>query len=174
MLLGWGACFKSTLLAAAESRGIEVRRLELAVAGETADAPYRFVELSMQVLLEISGSDQEREHLLEIASRGCAVSNTLRQGAKLTITPEQEAGAWVRRPARVAEEAGARRRGERIRGDESVESVNSIEEMVIMGMKSGTSSRRSICLSLHAVEYLVRDCLGGQEDPSAPPPARTR
>ncbi len=88
MLLGWGACFKSTLLAAAEGRGIEVNRLEIAVAGETADAPYRFAELRMRVLLEISGSDEERDHLLEIASRGCAVSNTLRQGAKLSITLE--------------------------------------------------------------------------------------
>lgn len=88
MLLGWGACFKSTLLAAAEGRGVEVNRLEIAVAGETADAPYRFAELRMRVLLEISGSDEERDHLLEIASRGCAVSNTLRQGAKLSITLE--------------------------------------------------------------------------------------
>jgi uncharacterized OsmC-like protein len=88
MLLGWGACFKSTLLAAAQARGIEVHRLELAVAGETADAPYRFVELNMRVVLEITGRDQEREHLLEVASRGCAVSNTLRQGAKLSITLE--------------------------------------------------------------------------------------
>ncbi len=88
MLLGWGACFKSTLLAAAEGRSIEVSRLEIAVAGETADAPYRFAELRMRVLLQISGSDEERDHLLEIASRGCAVSNTLRQGAKLSITLE--------------------------------------------------------------------------------------
>jgi uncharacterized OsmC-like protein len=92
MLLGWGACFKSTLLAAAESRGIEVRRLELAVAGETADTPYRFAGLDMRVTLEISGTDEERAHLVEIASRGCAVSNTLRQGAKLSIALEQEAG----------------------------------------------------------------------------------
>ncbi|HXW82683.1 MAG TPA: OsmC family protein [Acidimicrobiales bacterium] len=92
MLMGWAACFKSTLLAAAESRGIEVRRLELSVAGETADRPYRFVELTMKARLEISGSDQEREHLLEIAGRGCAVSNTLRQGAKLTISLEGETG----------------------------------------------------------------------------------
>ena len=88
MLLGWGACFKSTLLAAAEGRGIDVNRLEIAVAGETADAPYRFAELRMRVLLEISGSDEERDHLLELAGRGCAVSNTLRQGVKLSITLE--------------------------------------------------------------------------------------
>ena len=56
MLLGWGACFKSTLLAAAEGRGIDVNRLEIAVAGETADAPYRFAELRMRVLLEMSGA----------------------------------------------------------------------------------------------------------------------
>jgi uncharacterized OsmC-like protein len=99
MLLGWGACFKSTLLAAADSRGIEVRHLELAVVGETADAPYRFVELDMTVRLEISGSDQERQHLLEIASRGCAVSNTLRQAAKLTISLEEEAGSITKEEA---------------------------------------------------------------------------
>lgn len=92
LLLGWAACFKSTLLAAANARGVEVRHLELTVTGETANAPYRFSELTMNIRLEISGSEEERRHLIEVADKGCAVSNTLRKAAKLNFVLESEAG----------------------------------------------------------------------------------
>src|SRR5471030_1764484 len=55
MLMSWGACFKSTLLAAAEARNIEVLHLELAISGETADTPYRFEKIRMEIDLEIVG-----------------------------------------------------------------------------------------------------------------------
>jgi putative redox protein len=89
MLLGWGGCFKSTLLAAAEARDIAVHRLELSVAGETAETPYRFERVTMQVTLEADVDDAGRQKLIDIARNGCAVSNTLQRGVadmKITLT----------------------------------------------------------------------------------------
>lgn len=85
MLLGWGGCFKSTLIAAAEARDIEVRGLELAISGETADAPYRFERVNMSVSLDIDGDDDTKRKLIDIARNGCAVSNTLRRGTEMEI-----------------------------------------------------------------------------------------
>lgn len=87
MLLGWGGCFKSTLLAAAEARDIAVHRLELSIAGETADAPYRIEHVTMSVELEADTDDAGRQKLIDIARNGCAVSNTLQHGvADMEIT----------------------------------------------------------------------------------------
>jgi putative redox protein len=85
MLLGWGGCFKSTLIAAAEARDIEVRGLELSISGETADTPYRFERVSMSVSLDIDGDDDTKRKLLDIARNGCAVSNTLQRGTQIDI-----------------------------------------------------------------------------------------
>lgn len=80
MLLGWGGCFKSTLLAAAEARDIDIRRVELSIAGETADAPYRIAQVSMTVTIDADLDDAGKRRLIGIARNGCAVSNTLQRG----------------------------------------------------------------------------------------------
>ena len=85
MLLGWGACFKSTLLAAAEARGIEIRGLELSITGETADAPYRIEQVTMSAEVDADVDDDVKRKLLDIARNGCAVSNTLQRGARMEI-----------------------------------------------------------------------------------------
>ena len=85
MLLGWGGCFKSTLLAAAEARDITVRGLELSITGETADTPYRIEHVRMSVTLDADLDDDGKHKLIEIARNGCAVSNTLQRGAKMAI-----------------------------------------------------------------------------------------
>jgi len=85
MLLGWGGCFKSTLIAAAEARDIEIRGLELAISGETADTPYRIERVRMSVTLDIDGDDDIKRKLIDIARNGCAVSNTLQRGAEMDI-----------------------------------------------------------------------------------------
>lgn len=85
MLLGWGACFKSTLVAAAEARDIAIRRLELTISGETADAPYRFERVHMSVGLDADADDDTAHRLLDIARNGCAVTNTLRRGTRMEI-----------------------------------------------------------------------------------------
>lgn len=84
MLLGWGACFKSTLIAAADARSIPVDILRLAISGELVDGPYRFSSLSMDVVLE-GPTDEDREKLVTIARNGCAVSNTLARAVDMTI-----------------------------------------------------------------------------------------
>ncbi len=87
MLLGWGGCFKSTLLAAAEARDIDVRELELSITGETADAPYRFERVRMSVILDADIDEDGKQKLIDIARNGCAVSNTLQRGTEMEITP---------------------------------------------------------------------------------------
>ena len=87
MLLGWGGCFKSTLLAAAEARGIAVRGLELSISGETADTPYRIEHVRMRVALDADVDEDGRRKLIDIARNGCAVSNTLQRGARMDIEP---------------------------------------------------------------------------------------
>lgn len=76
VLLGWGACFKSTLLAAAQARGLDVSRLELEIEGETVEGPARFGRVSMKVLIEGPEPD-DRTKLVMMARNGCIVSNTL-------------------------------------------------------------------------------------------------
>jgi putative redox protein len=84
LLLGWGACFKSTLLAAALSREIDVTSLGLEIEGETADGPARFSRVSMVV--HLSGPDpSESSKLIDIARRGCIVSNTLAAAADMRV-----------------------------------------------------------------------------------------
>lgn len=85
MLLGWGACFKSTLLAAAEARDIAVTGLELSITGETADGPYRFARVHMSVTLDADVDEDGRRKLITIARNGCAVSNTLQRGTQMDI-----------------------------------------------------------------------------------------
>lgn len=86
MLLGWGGCFKSTLIAAAEARGIDIRDLELTIAGETADTPYRIKKVRMSVELDAEVDDDTKRKLIDIARNGCAVSNTLQLGAEMEIS----------------------------------------------------------------------------------------
>ncbi len=85
MLLGWGACFKSTLIAAALARDIAVTRLDLDISGDLIDTPARFSALRMKVLLEGPG-EEERQKLVTIARNGCAVSQTLARAADMEIT----------------------------------------------------------------------------------------
>ena len=84
MLLGWGACFKSTLIAAAEARSLPVDRLSLDISGELVDGPYRFASVTMRVTLE-GPVDDDKARLVTIARNGCAVSNTLAGSTDMTI-----------------------------------------------------------------------------------------
>lgn len=86
MLLGWGACFKSTLVAAAEAREIPVDRLALEISGELVDQPYRFASVHMSVDLQGPATLDEKEKLITIARKGCAVSNTLSRAVDMEVT----------------------------------------------------------------------------------------
>lgn len=84
MLLGWGACFKSSLIAAADARAISIDRLSLAISGNLVDGPYRFDSVLMEVTLGGPSRD-ESEKLVTIARNGCAVSNTLARAVEMDV-----------------------------------------------------------------------------------------
>lgn len=86
MLLGWGACFKSTLVAAAEAREIPIDHLSLDISGDLVDQPYRFASVRMRVDLEGPKTRAEKEKLVTIARNGCAVSNTLDRAVDMDVT----------------------------------------------------------------------------------------
>src|ERR1700684_1955781 len=72
-----GGCFMSNLLAAIKAREAAVSDVRVEVVGTLADSPARFAGVE----LRISGNCGDRElleHLVEIADRGCIMTNTLR------------------------------------------------------------------------------------------------
>lgn len=85
MLLGWGSCFKSVLVAAAEAREIEITNVHLEISGELAQAPARFEGIRMAVSFDSAADEQQKQHLVELSERGCAVSNTLKRATEVTI-----------------------------------------------------------------------------------------
>jgi uncharacterized OsmC-like protein len=90
LLLGWGACFKSNLVAAASARDIEIRGLQLRIEGDTADHPSRFARLRLLVTLDASVDDEGRSKLVAVAGNSCIVSNTLRRSADVEIQLEAQ------------------------------------------------------------------------------------
>jgi len=89
MLLGWGACFKSTLVAAAQARDLPIETLRLSISGDVVSAPSRFGSVRMRVVLEGPESRADREKLVTIAANGCIVSNTLKRATEMHITLEE-------------------------------------------------------------------------------------
>ncbi|MGI8644143.1 MAG: OsmC family protein [Thermomicrobiales bacterium] len=85
LLASEGGCFLSNLVAAAKAREIRLDRVDVMVRGTQADAPPRFAAIALDVVIESDASDEEIAKLLQIAERGCIVSNTLRQGTELTV-----------------------------------------------------------------------------------------
>lgn len=86
LLASEGGCFLSNLVAAAKARGITLDRVNVMVRGTQADAPPRFSAVALEVEIVSDAAADEIAKLLQIAERGCIVSNTLRQGTELTVT----------------------------------------------------------------------------------------
>lgn len=59
MLMAWGACYKSTLVAAAEARQIEVAVLRLTIRGELAQMPARISRVSMEIELATDAPEDD-------------------------------------------------------------------------------------------------------------------
>jgi putative redox protein len=79
-----GGCFMSNLLAAIKARAADVSGVTTQVTGTLVDAPTRF----SAVELSVSAKYQDRElfeKLVEIADRGCIMTNTLRGKLELTV-----------------------------------------------------------------------------------------
>jgi len=80
-----GGCFMSNLLAAVRAREASVEQLQVAVTGVIEPSPARFTDIE----LEVSGKCDDSEllaKLVDIASRGCIMVNTLRDKLDLRIS----------------------------------------------------------------------------------------
>ena len=79
-----GGCFLSNLLAAMKAREAAVSGASVHVVGTLADAPPRFSAVELTVTAQYQDR-QLFEKLVEIADRGCIMTNTLRGKLDFTI-----------------------------------------------------------------------------------------
>jgi putative redox protein len=87
LLLALGGCFMSNLLAAIRAREAAISDVRIAVTGTIDGTPERFTGLT----LEVSAKHEDAAllgKLVTIAERACIVTNTLREGATISIAVE--------------------------------------------------------------------------------------
>ena len=84
LLMSLGGCFMSNLLAAAQTREIDLVDTKLRITGTLEMAPPRFTAVSMNIMTQ-HGDKAEMEKLVTIAERGCIVANTLKNAVDLNI-----------------------------------------------------------------------------------------
>ena len=90
LLIAIGGCFLSTLLAAIKTRGADVSDVRVAVVGTIDGAPERFESIALHLTAKYS--DEALMHkLVEIAERGCLVSNTLKDAVRLSVIVQRAA-----------------------------------------------------------------------------------
>lgn len=85
LLSAIGTCLMTTLVGAAQARGIEVSHLEFNVSAAHEDGPSRYTSIEIDAVVEADATDAEIDKLLAIAERGCTVSNTVSRGALVTV-----------------------------------------------------------------------------------------
>ncbi len=79
-----GGCFMSNLLAAIRTRGAAVSRARVDVVGTLAEGPARYQSVDLTVSAECEDADLFQK-LVEIADRGCIMTNTMRPLLNLTV-----------------------------------------------------------------------------------------
>ena len=84
LLVALGGCFLSNLLAAIRAREASVSNVHIEVSGTIESAPDHFDAFTMVVSATHSDADSVRK-LIALAARACAVTNTLRKAAPVTI-----------------------------------------------------------------------------------------
>jgi putative redox protein len=84
LLVALGGCFLSNLLAAIRAREAQVSDVRIAVSGTIDGGPDHFAGFTMSVSATHGDADSVRK-LIAIAARACAVTNTLRKAAPVTI-----------------------------------------------------------------------------------------
>jgi putative redox protein len=84
LLVALGGCFASNLLAAIRARDAAMTSLRIEVSGELAGPPDRFQSFQMTVAADHHDVELGRR-LIAIAARACAVTNTLRLSATVSI-----------------------------------------------------------------------------------------
>lgn len=83
-LAGVGGCFMSNLLAAVRARDAALSEARVEVVGTLAEAPARFEAIHLRVSAKCDDQDLFRK-LVDIADRGCIMTNTLRATTSLTV-----------------------------------------------------------------------------------------
>ena len=79
-----GGCFMSNLLAAIKARGAAISRVRVDVVGTLAEAPTRYQAVELRV--SAAGDNRDLlEKLVDIADRGCIMTNTLRATVNLSV-----------------------------------------------------------------------------------------
>ena len=84
LLVGLGGCFLSNLMAAIRAREAPVSHIRIDVSGTIEPAPDHFAGFTMSVSATHDDAALVRK-LIAIAARTCAVTNTLRQAAPVSI-----------------------------------------------------------------------------------------
>ena len=84
LLASLGGCFVSTLLAAVRAREAAVSDVRVSVTGSIGGAPERFEAIAMRVSATHQDGELMRK-LIDIAERGCLVTNTLKQAMPVTV-----------------------------------------------------------------------------------------
>ena len=90
LLVALGGCFLSNLLAAIRARDAAVTDVRIAVSGTIEGGPDHFAAFTMSVSATHAGADLVRK-LIAVAAQACAVTNTLRRAAPVTIEFEGRA-----------------------------------------------------------------------------------
>ena len=88
LLISLGGCFLSTLLAAVRTRDAEVSNVRVSVVGTIDGVPERFESMAMRVTATYADDDLMRK-LVEMAERGCLVTNTLKDAVAMSVTVEK-------------------------------------------------------------------------------------
>lgn len=85
LLIAFGGCFMSTLLAAIREREATITNVVVTIDGTLVSAPSRFSELHMTIRADYDDPELMQK-MVTIAERGCIVANTLKDGVKLSFS----------------------------------------------------------------------------------------
>jgi putative redox protein len=88
LLVGLGGCFLSNLLAAIRAREAAISNVTVDVTGTIDGVPDHFTTFALSVAAVHAGQPDLVRKLIAIAARACAVTNTLRRSATVTIAFE--------------------------------------------------------------------------------------
>jgi putative redox protein len=87
LLLSLGGCFLSTLLAAIRTRSAEVSNIRITVTATVGGVPERVEAMTLRVAASYTDGELMRR-LVDMAERGCLVTNTLKRAMAITIVLE--------------------------------------------------------------------------------------
>lgn len=86
LLTGIGGCFSSNLFAAAQSRDLEIKGLEIDITAIlSTDFPKRFSKVELCVSYDYCSNESMFNKLMIIAEKACIAVNTVKNGLILNI-----------------------------------------------------------------------------------------